>query len=135
MSRLGRERDDRLAYTTKDLKPVIGLNPLPPNLPSGKYQGPGLGIWNLSSETYKSTRPRCINIPYLPWLYGRCTPMLTPVKEGVFEGCMEWTNMDGEVYHGCPFHLEVNKEGDVEITGFDWGDKGEMCILRKDIHV
>ena len=102
-----------------------------PTLSLGTYVGPGLGRWHLTSASFVTERPECVNIPYLPWLYGTCKPLLTSKGEGSYEGCMEWTNRaDGRVYYGCPFSAK-EVDGDIWISGFNWGDKAEVCVLRK----
>lgn len=116
---------------TANLPPVQGLDPLPSDLPFGTYLGPGLGEWVLTAATFRSVRPECVNSPYLPWLYGQCLPLLTPLGDGRYAGCMRWTSdLTGEEHYGCPFEC-VQRNGGLEITGPDWGEEGELCVLRK----
>jgi hypothetical protein len=97
----------------------------------GTYVGPGLGRWPLTAESFVNKRPECVNIPYLPWLYGTCKPLFTSTGERAYEGCMQWTNSrDGKVYYGCPFSAK-EVDGDIWISGFNWGDNAEVCVLRK----
>lgn len=130
--RLDREREERYMMATANLPSIPGLDTLSPDLPLGTYVGPGLGRWNLTITSFKTVRPKCVNIPYLPWLYGCCSPILTPLSGGRYAGCMKWkSDLTGEE-HGCPFECTKREDGGLEITGPDWGEKGEMCVLRKD---
>lgn len=99
---------------------------LPDHRPIERYTGPGLGIWNLTPDTYISTKPEYRNIPDLPWLYGPCKPKLLPIAQDRYEGWMEW--MDGEeMYYGCQYQLEV-LEGVIQLPEEISGEKRDRVF-------
>lgn len=137
--RFDETRRQRHAPRIKDY-PSISANPdlTPPPSLFGTWTSPGLLTMILGPSNMMPTRPECVQLPWLPWLYGSTRPVLTCVEQGKFAGCQEWvSSQDGVVRYGDPFKAEL-ADGGLELRIYGWSvqspevpERDCPIILRK----
>jgi hypothetical protein len=103
--RFDETRGQRHAPRIKDYPSIPGNPDLtPPSSIFGTWASPGLLTVTLGPSNFLPTRPECVQLPWLPWLYGSTRPVLTCIEQGKLAGCQEWvSSQDGVVRYGDPF--------------------------------
>lgn len=106
------------------MREISGFNSIEGSPPSpacnivGSYFGRGIGKLTFATGDNVKIRPRCVDLPWLCWLYGDIRPLVTYLEDGKYAGCLEYSawSREGEeagpAKYGYPFRLE-------KVTGSD----------------